>query len=207
MTRVHPNFSNAVASSSSKSDEKLETPPIVLTVWKKSLLFNCKGYTVFDSKGALQFRVDSYSNRRNATEIVLMDHIGKPLLSFRRQRFCFGQKWLIYNGEESKNPIFAVKKHMSSLLGCNKIVADVSRCGETDEGDGYVIEGSYEGRCCCVYDRSKRTVAAEIQRKESTINGVGFGNDVFRLVVDESELDSVVAMSIVILLEQMYPSS
>lgn len=214
MTRIHPNFTNDAAtsrnsSSKSVSDAKREVPT-VLTVWKKSLLFNCKGYTVYDSKGALRFRVDSYSSRRNATEIVLMDHVGKPLLSFRRKRFCFGRKWLIYNGGESANPIFAVKKQ--SLFGSNKILANVSKCGaggeaEEEEEDRYVVEGSYEGRCCCVHDRIKKRVVAEVQRKESMVGGVGFGNDVFRLVVDESEFDSVVAMSVVILLEQMYPGS
>ncbi|KMZ65519.1 hypothetical protein ZOSMA_31G01070 [Zostera marina] len=202
MTRIHPNSSASNAKHKPISNDKREIAT-VLTVWKKSLLFNCKGYTVYDSKGDLHFRVDSYSSDGTSTEIILMDHIGKPLVSFRRKRLCLGQTWQIYNGEESKNPIFAVKKH---LLGSNKILAHVSRYGRSEEDVKweYVVEGSYEGRCCGVYDRNKTRVA-EIQSKQS-VGGVGFGNDVFRLIVNEAELDSTIAMSIVILLEQMYGS-
>lgn len=59
-------------------------PPATLTVWKKSLLFNCKGFTVFDAKGNLVFRVDKY-DKSNKGEIVLMDGAGNPLLTIRRK--------------------------------------------------------------------------------------------------------------------------
>lgn len=56
----------------------------VLTVWKKSLLFNCSGFTVFDGKGNLVFRVDNYV-AGDKGEVVLMDASGKPLLTIRRK--------------------------------------------------------------------------------------------------------------------------
>lgn len=58
--------------------------PVILTVWKKSLLFNCEGFTVFDSKGNLVFRVDNYTICKKA-EIVLMDASGHSLLTIRRK--------------------------------------------------------------------------------------------------------------------------
>lgn len=60
----------------------------VLTVWKKSLLFNCTGFTVFDGKGNLVFRVDNYV-AGNKSEIVLMDASGKPLLTIRRKVYIY----------------------------------------------------------------------------------------------------------------------
>ena len=56
----------------------------VLTVWKKSLLMSCSGFTVIDGKGNLVFRVDNYCGRPG--EIVLMDASGKSMLTVRRQK-------------------------------------------------------------------------------------------------------------------------
>ena len=84
MTKVYP---NATAASSGSEGVKLcigGGDPAVLTVWKKSLLFNCSGFTVFDGKGNLVFRVDNYV-AGNKGEIVLMDASGKPLVTIRRK--------------------------------------------------------------------------------------------------------------------------
>lgn len=60
------------------------TSSTVFTVWKKSLLLNGKGFTVFDSLGQLVFRVDNYaSNAKN--EVFLMDDAGQLLLTLRRK--------------------------------------------------------------------------------------------------------------------------
>lgn len=79
MTKVYPNIASEVQRPDSGRCE-----PKVLTVWKKSLLFNCTGFTVFDTKGNLVFRVDNYV-AGNKGEIVLMDAAGKPLLTIRRK--------------------------------------------------------------------------------------------------------------------------
>lgn len=57
-----------------------------LTVWRKSLLFNSHGYTVFDdADGRIVFRVDNYAHdwRRHT---LLMDSHGNVLLTIRRCR-------------------------------------------------------------------------------------------------------------------------
>lgn len=79
MTKVYPNTASEVQRRDSGRHEAE-----VLTVWKKSLLFNCTGFTVFDAKGNLVFRVDNYV-AGNKGEIVLMDAAGKPLLTIRRK--------------------------------------------------------------------------------------------------------------------------
>ncbi|GMP51608.1 hypothetical protein CsSME_00017771 [Camellia sinensis var. sinensis] len=94
MTKVYP---NATAPVSEKPKLKLNASPtstltstsddnsvVVLTVWKKSLLFNCDGFTVFNAHGNLVFRVDNYSAATKA-EIILMDPSGKSLLTIRRK--------------------------------------------------------------------------------------------------------------------------
>ncbi|KAL4557738.1 hypothetical protein LXL04_035926 [Taraxacum kok-saghyz] len=179
----------------------------VLTVWKKSLLFSCDGFTVFDTKGNLVFRVDNYA-AANKSEIVLMDASGRSLYTIRRKRLTLTDTWLMYDGETTANPRFSVTKHVNFLN--SKSIAHVSFIGSGSPKNGnkknvaFEIEGSYAQRSCVVYDGKRRRVA-EIKRKE-TVAGVGFGGDVFRLVV-EPEIDSSVAMALVVLLDQMFGGS
>ena len=57
-----------------------------LTVSKTSLFFAGDGFTVYDSKGELVFRVDSYGpDIRERDELVLMDPHGRCLLTVRRK--------------------------------------------------------------------------------------------------------------------------
>lgn len=55
-----------------------------LTVWRKSLLINCNGFTVIDSKGNLIYRVDNYIG--HPAEITLMDASGKSLFTLLRRK-------------------------------------------------------------------------------------------------------------------------
>jgi hypothetical protein len=60
MAKVHPNV--AVPESPAGAVVEEQHQPTVLTVWRKSLLFNCDGFTVFDATGGLAFRVDRYGS-------------------------------------------------------------------------------------------------------------------------------------------------
>ncbi|XP_057971153.1 protein LURP-one-related 8 [Malania oleifera] len=206
MTKVYPNAASAALTERPKPPASSGNTT-VLTVWKKSLLLNCSGFTVFDSSGNLVFRVDNYVAAGDG-EMVLMDAAGKPLLTIRRKRLSLGDSWLVFEGETAVNPRFLVRKHVN--LWNSRTLAHVS------SGNGgawstspsknalYEIEGSYSQRCCAVYDGKRRRVA-EIKQKEA-VGGVGFGVDVFRLIV-QPEMDTALAMALVILLDQMFGSS
>lgn len=88
MTKIYPNATAAASSSSplSSSDNgKIGgDEPVVLTVWKKSLLLNCEGFTVFDPSGNLVYRVDTYMAATKG-HIYLMDASGATLLTIRRK--------------------------------------------------------------------------------------------------------------------------
>lgn len=55
-----------------------------LTVWRKSLVFSCKGFTVIGSDGNLVYRVDNYSGRPG--RVILMDGSGNPILTMFRRK-------------------------------------------------------------------------------------------------------------------------
>lgn len=88
MTKVHPHATAVEEPPRPESPRagggRAAAEATVLTVWRKSLLFNGNGFTVFDSKGHLVFRVDNYSSGSRDC-IVLMDAAGKPLLTIRRK--------------------------------------------------------------------------------------------------------------------------
>ncbi|KAJ9544760.1 hypothetical protein OSB04_024467 [Centaurea solstitialis] len=178
-----------------------DTNATVLTVWKKSLLFSCDGFTVFDTKGNLVFRVDNYANA-NKAEVVLMDASGRSLLTIRRKRLSLADSWLVYDGETAVNPCFSVTKNVNFLN--SKSLARVSSAKKSNKNATYEIEGSYTQRSCVVYDDKKRCMA-EIKRKEA-VGGVGFGGDVFRLVVQPG-MDSSVSMALIVILDQMFGGS
>ncbi|RID67262.1 hypothetical protein BRARA_D02351 [Brassica rapa] len=195
MTKVHPKFPNTCEES--LCDSKAAA---VLTVWKKSLLFNCDGFTVYNSSGDLVFRVDNYMNS-SKDNIVLMDASGLPLLSIRRKKLSLGDCWMVYDGETQRDPIFTARKNVSIMTN-RRSLAWVS----TKKTLLYEIEGSFGQRSCKIVDeRRNKKKAAEIKRKEAMVGGVAFGKDVFKLIV-ESEMEPRVAMAFTIILDQMFRS-
>ncbi|XP_042480040.1 protein LURP-one-related 8-like [Macadamia integrifolia] len=183
-----------------------------LTVWRKSLLFSCHGFTVFDSNGNLVYRVDNYRGDRTE-DIVLMDARGKPLHTLHRKGRRFMKNWVVFEGEaeerngKPKKPIYCGRKNVNLLLQRNpNVLARV--CGDSDghpekKGYGLVIQGSYERRSCEVVDDESGEVFAEIKRKDANIKGISFGLDVFHLNV-RSGFNPAFAMSLVLLLDQMF---
>nr|CAD1817442.1 unnamed protein product [Ananas comosus var. bracteatus] len=192
MTKVYPNAASPALDLSTSSaaccggGEGRREEAAALTVWTKSLLFNCSGFTVFDAKGNLVYRVDNYGSGAKG-EVVLMDAAGKALLTIRRKKLSLGDHW----------------RHMN--LRHSKALAHVTPFGGGGGGDGaFEIEGSYARRSCVVYDARRRAAVAEVRRKEAAANGgAAFGADVFRFVV-QPELDASLAMAIVIVLDQMF---
>ncbi|XVE64769.1 hypothetical protein DITRI_Ditri07aG0128500 [Diplodiscus trichospermus] len=181
-----------------------------LTVWRKSLIISCNGFTVIDSDGNLVYRVDNYKGRTK--ELILMDGSGKSILTMHRNKnLILVDTWLVYGGEEgdyctsakksSEKPIFYVKKCINILHGNPKVLAYVYR-RSSDKRYAYMIEGSYSHRSCKVVDETKRVVA-EIRRKDAIIGGISFGLEVFLLIV-HSGFDPGLAMALVLLLDQMF---
>ena len=226
-TKVHPNaaadpvpVSTSCACTGSAAAPDEAEPPTVLTVWRKSLLFNCDGFTVYDASGDLAFRVDSYdaSGRRRA-EVVLMDATGTPLLTVRRKRRLgmMAERWVIYDGDAASDaeaersnskPLLSVRRHRrasskeKALAYVTPLVPASSSSGRrtTAEAEAsYVVEGSYGRRACVVRNHARRdAVVAEVRRKEAVL-----GDDVFGLVADP-RLGATLAMGLVIALDEMF---
>ncbi|CAN6357428.1 unnamed protein product [Urochloa humidicola] len=205
MAKVHPNAAADPADEPPSPSPATTEELLSLTVWRKSLLFNCDGFTVFDAKGDLAFRVDCYgASRRRHAEVVLMDVAGKPLLTVRRKRLSslLAEHWVIYDGDAAEDdepkPLLSMRRHVS-LRASGKTLAHVTphhASAATTSAAVYVVEGSYGRRACAVRD-TRGDAVAEVRRKESV------GDDVFRLVADP-RLGAPLAMGLVIALDEMF---
>ncbi|GAA0165084.1 hypothetical protein LIER_39909 [Lithospermum erythrorhizon] len=168
-----------------------------LTVLKTSLFFTGDGFTAYDTNGQLVFRVDSYGPDSDKGEVVLMDAVGKCLLTVRRKRPSLHNRWEGFLGEktEGQKPIFSVRR--SSIIGrCNVTVEMYN-----NQGEEYHIEGSFAQRSCTIFDASKETMA-EIKRKVDASANVVLGKDVFSLNVKPG-FDGAFAMGLVLVLDQI----
>ncbi|KAK8508943.1 hypothetical protein V6N13_133622 [Hibiscus sabdariffa] len=182
---------------------------ISLTVWRKSLLVTCTGFTVIDCSGNLVYRVDNYMGGR-PKELVLMDGKGTSILTMKRcKNLGLINNWVIYGGEVdnystsvlSEKPVFYVKKCINILHTNPNVLAYVYR-GSSDKRYAYTIEGSYSQRSCKVVDE-KKTVVAEIKRKDAMVGGISFDLDVFMLII-KAGFDPGFVMALVLLLDQMF---
>ncbi|KAK8525068.1 hypothetical protein V6N13_016057 [Hibiscus sabdariffa] len=166
-----------------------------LTVLKTSLFFANDGFIVYDCKGHLLFRVDSYG--RDKGQLVLMDAHGRCLLTVRRKRPSLHQRWEGFVGErsEGQKPIFSVKR--SSIIGrCGMVVEVLNNPGEE-----YQIEGSFGQRNCRIMNAGKESMA-EIRRKVDASRKVVLGKDVFSLSLRPG-FDGAFAMGLVLVIDQI----
>ncbi|XP_058226716.1 protein LURP-one-related 5-like [Rhododendron vialii] len=171
-----------------------------LTVLKTSRFFAGDGFTAYDSKGELVFRVDSYgTDISDRGELVLMDASGRCLLTVRRKRPSLHQRWEGYLGEraDGQKPIFSVRR--SSIIGRSDVTVELY--GGGSPGEEYQIEGSFANRCCTIYDAAKE-LGAEIRRKVDASAHVVLGKDVFSLCLKPG-FDGAFAMGLVLILDQI----
>ncbi|KAK6912219.1 LURP-one-related [Dillenia turbinata] len=169
-----------------------------LTVMKTSLFFTGDGFTGYDCKGQLVFRVDSYGpDSRDKGEVVLMDASGRCLLTVRRKRPSLHQRWEGFLGErtDGQKPIFSVKR--SSIIGRSSVTVELYE----HPGEEYQIEGSFCNRCCTILNSTKESMA-EIKRKVDSSTHVVLGKDVFSLCIKPG-FDAAFAMGLVLVLDQI----
>ncbi|PWA46895.1 hypothetical protein CTI12_AA504320 [Artemisia annua] len=168
-----------------------------LTVMKTSLFYSGDGFAVYDCKGQLVFRVDSYGPENDTGELVLMDPNGRCLLTVRRKRPSLHQRWEGFLGErrEGEKPIFSVRR--SSIIGRSNMTVELFN----DQTQEYHIEGHFGHRNCTIYDSSK-VIMAEIRRKVDATTNVMLGKDVFSLTLKPG-FDGAFAMGLVLVLDQI----
>ncbi|KAI3822198.1 hypothetical protein L1987_09783 [Smallanthus sonchifolius] len=188
MSRVYPKTPSPSPSpppSSSYITSKLES----FTIWMKSLVFNTRGCTVYNSKGEIVYRVDNYDNKCGQ-EVYLMDIRGKVLFSLLQKKFSLFGCWDGYKWDDcssEKQLWFRVRKHRSIC---------VSLCDHIARGCTYQIVRMNGTLGFKIVDEDQEgSLIAEIKQKQTT-TGINFGDDVFTLTV-QPHIDHSLIMAIV----------
>ncbi|KAK9281575.1 hypothetical protein L1049_004478 [Liquidambar formosana] len=167
-----------------------------LTVFKTSVFFAGDGFTVYNCKGELLLRVDSYGT--DTGELVLMNASGRCLLTVRRKvqtesASAVGR----VPGREKRGPKTHLSVRRSSIIGRSSVTVEVLG-NPTEE---YQIEGSFGQRCCTIFNAGKECVA-QITRKVDASAHVVLGKDVFSLFLKPG-FDGAFAMGLVLVLDQI----
>jgi len=206
--RIHPD-TRELAGGVVIDDKFCKDSAMPLTVWKKSLVFSCSGFTVYDPSGNLIFRVDNYcSDPKN--EVLLMDAAGLALLTMRRKRLSLRTEWQGFLGEfqDAPKPLFLARKAASLLIPTNNLaevyMGSSSKSKQKQQSD-YHIEGCYAKRSFTFLNCSG-DVVAEVKPKQFRSDHIKLGGDVFNLVVRPG-YDLAFVMGLIIILDQMMPSN
>ncbi|KAJ8452811.1 hypothetical protein Cgig2_014574 [Carnegiea gigantea] len=119
-----------------KSDEETQ-----LTVCKTSLFFAGDGFTAYDCKGQLIFRVDSYSPQvRDKDQLILMDASGRCLVSLRRKFSGTRSQYWVNSSPCSMRPLAAVHAGISRILSL-QVTSVRARPSLHNRWEGYLGEG------------------------------------------------------------------
>ncbi|GFQ04595.1 protein lurp-one-related 12 [Phtheirospermum japonicum] len=172
-----------------------------LTVLKTSLFFAGDGFAAYDSNSGLVFRVDSYGpDAGGSGELVLMDALGRCILTVRRKRLSLHNRWEGFAGERTgqKKPIFSVCR--SSMIRRSRMFVEVYN--KKTGNEYYQIEGSFSCRRCTIFN-PKREAVAEIRRKVDAYSHVVLGKDVFQLSLKPG-FDGAFAMGLVLILDRIH---
>ncbi|GLJ13733.1 hypothetical protein SUGI_0219180 [Cryptomeria japonica] len=172
----------------------------VLTVRKKALAFSGGGFIVTNScTGQIAFRVDGRGLSSN-NKLILMDPLGKPLLTLYRQAYRILYRWYGFHGEacNGQKPIFSVSK--SSVFSKNEVAEAFVGSTRGKKHSDYKVLGNYSERHCSIYN-GLGTLVAEVKRKFAT-SDVMLSKDVFNVVV-KAGIDQAFMMGLIVILHQM----
>ncbi|KAJ3669109.1 hypothetical protein LUZ60_011059 [Juncus effusus] len=204
MSRIHPtetrNSNPTELSCTANCHE-----PSILTVWKKSSMSfqGMDGFSVYDNKGILIYRVDNYSRRHKCFtgEITLMDGKGRAILSLKPQKLSMHDQWNAYKSEEitkkgSRAPIFSMKR--CAILQ-NTDAAEVFMTGVKPS---FRIDGCFMKRCCRITDINGKEIAKISRKKTGDAGSVMLSDDVFSLIVQPG-VDCEIVMAFVIIMDRI----
>ncbi|RRT63380.1 hypothetical protein B296_00007707 [Ensete ventricosum] len=195
MSKIHPTVSKIY------DQEELTTTttnsPSVWTVWKKSSMgfHGSDGFSIYDGKGRLAFRVDNYSRKHKcfAGELLLMDGDGKAVMTLRPQ-------------VGSTGPSFSYLLRESLQLTASVACGDEAEVfmdapDRRSSVPDFRTEGCFRRRNCKIMDRDGQEVA-RIIRKEVN-ESVTLSDDVFSLII-QPNMDAELIMAFLLVMDRIF---
>ncbi|CAL9053641.1 unnamed protein product [Musa banksii] len=205
MSRVHPSLRKI-------DDEELATVtnyPSVWTVWKKSSMafHGTDGFSIYDNKGRLAFRVDNYSRKHKCFEgeLLLMDGNGKAVMALRPQQILsMHDRWSGFKGEDDlrtsyKTHVFSMRRR-SILQSCEEAEVFMDTPDDQSPVASFRTEGCFKRRNCKILD-SKGEEVAQISPKKVN-KSVTLSDDVFNLIIQPA-MDTELVMAFLVIMDRI----
>nr|XP_009410485.1 PREDICTED: protein LURP-one-related 8-like [Musa acuminata subsp. malaccensis] len=205
MPRVHPTLRMT------DDDEELATTtarPSIWTVWNKSSMgfHGTDGFSIYDSKGRLAFRVDNYSRKHKcfAGQLLLMDANGKALMALRPRILSMHDRWSGFKGEDGLDPkcrthVFSMKRR-SILQGRDKAEVYMDSPDDRSSLPHFKTEGCFRRRDCKILDSNGEEVAQISHKKVN--RSVTLGDDVFSLII-QPYTDTELIMAFLVIMDRI----
>ncbi|KAK7406150.1 hypothetical protein VNO78_07770 [Psophocarpus tetragonolobus] len=153
--------------------------PETYTLWMKSLVCHSNGCTVYDSNGAVVYRVDNYDTK-GRRHVNLFDLRGRVLCTIHKKLLAFG-RWDVYRGNDNSNRKIQTQKPWFQVKRCYKMITGKVTCQITKECQKYCIEKTGSKTAFRIVGIDGDIVADAKQKHSSS--GVVLGNDVLTLDV------------------------
>ncbi|RWW32757.1 hypothetical protein GW17_00002557 [Ensete ventricosum] len=208
MSKIHPTVSKI------DDQEELTTTttnsPSVWTVWKKSSMgfHGSDGFSIYDGKGRLAFRVDNYSRKHKcfAGELLLMDGDGKAVMTLRPQVGSTGPSFSYLLRESlqltaSVAPRVFSMRRRSVLQGGDEAEVFMDAPDRRSSVPDFRTEGCFRRRNCKIMDRDGQEVA-RIIRKEVN-ESVTLSDDVFSLII-QPNMDAELIMAFLVVMDRIF---
>ncbi|XP_042423977.1 protein LURP-one-related 5-like [Zingiber officinale] len=211
MSRIHP---TVVSRSNIEEEEQQQQLPTstgasVWTVWKKSSMafHGTDGFSIYDGKGKLAFRVENYSRKHKcfAGELLLMDGAGKAIMALKPQILSMHDRWTGFRFEDgtetssSKSHVFSMRRR-SILQGCDEAEVFMETAKGGPAVPDFRTEGCFRRRNCKILDEDGREVASMARKKAN--KSITLGDDVFSLVV-QPNTDVELVMAFVVIMDRI----
>ncbi|KAG6519651.1 protein LURP-one-related 8-like [Zingiber officinale] len=204
MSRIHPRPSR-------NDDEEFSTiasHPSVWTVWNKSSMGfqGTDGFTIYDSKGRLAFRVDNYSRKHKcfAGELLLMNGDGKSIMALRPQILSMHDRWRGFKDKDGmdtscKTEVFSMRRH-SIIQRADKAEVFMDSPDNHSSEPNFRTEGCFKTRNCKILDSNGDEVAHIIHKQVN--DSVTLGDEVFSLIIQPS-MDTELIMAFLVIMDRI----
>ncbi|CAJ1948288.1 unnamed protein product [Sphenostylis stenocarpa] len=165
----------------------------------RKVLTLADSFSVTDVNGKIVFNL-SASLMTLHDHRLLLDAVGKPIVTLLRKKMTTNDRWQVFRGEstEMKDLIFSVQR--SSLFQL-KTKLDVFLANNTKEKVcDFKVKGSWFERSCVVYAGESLTIVAQMHKKH--IQSIALGKDDFVVTVYPN-IDYAFIVSLILILDEI----
>ncbi|KAG6533774.1 protein LURP-one-related 12-like isoform X1 [Zingiber officinale] len=201
MSRIHP---TVISNGGIEEEQQIPCAAAAAsawTVWKKSSMafHGTDGFSIYDGKGNLAFRVENYSRKHKcfAGELLLMDGAGNALMALKPQILSLHNRWSGFSA--NKTQVFSMRRP-SIFQSCDGAEVFMEPAKGRSPAPDFQTEGCFSRRDCKILGADGCEVARMGRKKAN--KSITLGDDVFSLVI-QPNVDVELVMAFVVIMDRI----